>query len=666
MVQDIINIHNVTNGGPKEIMKSINGSMQTPKCLSQIYGVGASQVLLNIGIRKQVIYANRIRTYCNCSKDLTSKRVRKLEAIHNISTNNTNFNFKRVYNLILLEDLFITAYKNLKSKKGVITPGIDKITPDGLRIDFIQNIIKDLSNETFQFTPARRIYIPKPNEGLHPLSIPSFKDKLVQEVIHIILESIYEPRFLSYSHGFQKGKRCHTALKDVRVIFTGVKWLIKRDIEKCFDAFNQHKLINIIGKRISDQRFINLIWKLFRAGYLEDFKTWTTSLTEVPQGGVISPILSNIYLHELDIYIINLINKFNKGIHRATNQEYSNYRSKYNYWKNKDENSAKIYLYLNKSTTSKNPKDIGYRRLRYIRYADDFIIGVIGRVKDAILIKEKVNLFLTNELLLSISSEKNKLVSASQDKIKFLGVNVRVPIYKEPSFSTYKRIRYGKAQLLTAKSSQGVVKLKVDIKSIILKLNSAGFCTKLGVPTPRFQLYAIRQNDIIIIYNKVCRGLKNYFSFTDNYSTLAFALQYILMNSCAKLLAAKLKLKTTKTVYKKFGKGLNSKGIIFEWFKSYSRNRIRFILNKFTSDCLYTLYKKKYINSDLLTPCVVCRSLDKIEIHHIKHVKNINKKLTPLVKDYTIINRKQVPLCASCHRKMHKGLYDSVKLGSNK
>lgn len=223
--QDIMNIHNATNGEPKEVVKLINGNAQAPKFLSQKYGVGALQVpLLGGGISGQAIYVPNSRSYCKCSEASTGlKGIKKLGSIYSIRTNKPDFIFKRVYNLILSEELFIVAYQNLKSKKGVITLGRDISTPDGFRIEKIRALIGSLRDETFQFRPARRIYIPKPNGKLRPLSIPSFNDKLVQEVIRLILEAIYEPTFTNTSHGFRKGKRCHTALKDVRVIFAGVK-----------------------------------------------------------------------------------------------------------------------------------------------------------------------------------------------------------------------------------------------------------------------------------------------------------------------------------------------------------------------------------------------------------------------------------------------------------
>jgi len=565
-----MNIHKVTNGEPKGIVKSIIGNMQVPKYLFQIYGVGAPQVLFSWkGISGQAIYFCNTRSYCKCREAMASKGVEKLQCIYQIRTSKPNFKFKRVYSIILLEDLYIVAYQNLKFKKIVITSGSDQVTPDKFNINSIQIIIERLRNETFQFWPVRRVKVPKRNGKFRSLSIPSFNDKVIQEVIRIILEAIFEPTFASYSHGFRKSKRCHTALKDVRDTFAGVKWLITRDIKNCFDCFNHHKLVAALEERISDQRFINLIWKFLRVGYIHDFKPIITSLRGVPQGGVVSPLLSNIYINKLDVFIARLIKEFNKGNCHVNDLEYTRYRALLNYWKNKDIEISKAYLYLSNSVTSKDLLNSKYRRLFYVRYADDFIIGVISSIQEAREIKYKVNKFLSTSLSLTTSSSKNELTSASTGRVKFLDIRVSVPIYKEPTFSTYKRTCYGKSLFIKAKSSQGVVKLKVDIKSIIRKLNSAGFCNKLGVPTPRFQLYIISHNDIILIYNRVFLGFKNYFTFRDNFRSIAFSVQYILIRSCAKLLAAKLKLDTTKAVYKKFGKNLNIRGPKFAWSKSY-------------------------------------------------------------------------------------------------
>lgn len=579
--QNIINVHDATNRGPKGVVKLINGNAQAPKFLSQKYGAGALQVPLPRGrISGQVIYTPNSRSYCKCSETHKSQKgIKKLESIHFIRTNKPNYVFKRIYNLMLSKELFIVAYQNVRYKKDVTTPDRHINTPNRLRIEKIQDLISSLRDETFQFQPTHRIHVPKRNGKPRPLPVPSFNDKLIQEVMRLILEAIYEPTFSNTSHGFRKGRRYYTALKDIRNTFPGVEWLMTRDIKKSFDSFNHHKIVSILRIRISDQRFTNLVWKLLRANYMEGFKINTASLRGMPQTSIVSQILSNIYLNELDKFINNLIIKFYKGKQHTPNREYSNSRTTYDYWKNRNTNPTRGCLYLNDSISARSPTNKNYRRLHYVRYADDFLIGLKGTIQEAKQIKEQVNSFLSSELLLNVSPNKNNLTRASKRKIKFLGVEVRVPISKKPALTTHAHTPAGKAQ-----SSQRAVKLKADIKNIINKLHSAGFCDKLGNPTPPFQLYHISHNDIILVYNKVLRKIKNHFRFADNFKKLTHTTQYILIRSCAKLLAAKLKMSTTKAVYKKYGKDLNKAGVKFNRFKSHKNNRVRSITNKQASN----------------------------------------------------------------------------------
>ena len=632
--QDIINILNVTNREPKGVVKSMSGNAQAPKSLTQRYGSGAPPWVWEK--REQTTYVSRPRPCSKCCQ-----KGRKLDTIYNIRTSKPDFIFKDVYSLIFSEDLFITAYINL-SIKWTRTAKTPIKNPNFLELLAIWKITLNLKDESFQFKPASQIDIPAPKNTPWSLFLPLSQDKLVQEVIRIILESIYEPTFPSYSHGFRENKSHHTALKHVRSTFTGAKWLITRSIEKCFNSFDHHKIVDILKKRISDQRFINLIWKLLRAGYINNFKTSPTSLRRLPEGGVVSPILSNIYLQELDLYIDKLMKEFYKGKHRATNHKYSNIRAKYNYWKKKDIKLSNKFLSLRNSVPSKNPIDKNYRRLLYVRHSNNFIIGLISSAKEAQEVKEKVDNFISSKLLLDSSSIINEPVRARKSRVIFLQINIRVPIYKNTSFSTYTRTRSGKPQLIKAKTPSNSVKLKADIRNIIKKLHSAGFCNKLGVPSPHLHLYAISHDDIILIYNRVFLGLKRHFRFTDNFRYLSSKIQHILIRSCAKLLAAKLKLKTTKAVYKKFSKDLNSNGVKFAWQKSHTP----LTLNKHT-DCIYIAYIKNHA-LDLLTPCAVCGSLKKIKVHHIKHFKKTNKTLKPFLSHYKNIGYKRVPLCGWC------------------
>src|SRR5438552_1800922 len=201
-------------------------------------------------------------------------------------------------------DLYIIAYERIKSAPGNLTPGSDGNTIDGFSVETIQAIIQEMRNEQFQFKPVRTVYIPKTNGKMRKLGIPSTRDKVVQEVIRMILEAIddspYGAYFQKTSHGFRPNHSCHSALQEIRNTWTGTNWLLEGDIQACFDELDHGTLVTLLRKKIKDERFINLIWKLLRAGYLSLQEGRKDSLTGTPQGGLASPILANGYLHELD------------------------------------------------------------------------------------------------------------------------------------------------------------------------------------------------------------------------------------------------------------------------------------------------------------------------------------------------------------------------------
>lgn len=228
---------------------------------------------------------------------------------------NKDYEFHRIYRIICNPDMFIKAYCNIYNNKGSSTSGIDNRTADNFNEDLIDEIINSLKDESYQVKPVKRIYIPKKNGKTRPLGIPNFQDRLVQEVCRMVLESIYEPIFSENSHGFRPNRSCHTALKQIKNTFRGANWFIEGDIKGCFDNIDHRCLINILQKRIKDERFIRLIWKFLKAGYMENWK-YNNTHSGTPQGGILSPILANIYLSELDNYIDKIksnITKDNKG-----------------------------------------------------------------------------------------------------------------------------------------------------------------------------------------------------------------------------------------------------------------------------------------------------------------------------------------------------------------
>lgn len=270
-----------------------------------------------------------------------------LARIRKNSQNNPEEIFTRVYRYMLREDIYFAAYKNQYVNNGASTKGIDEDTVDGFSEKYICSIIDSLKNGTYSPKPTRRVYIPKSDGKMRPISVPTFKDKLVQEVMRMILESIYEPIFLDVSHGFRPDKSCHTALEQIKYKFTGVHWFVEGDIKGCFDNINHSKLVETVNKKIKDARFIQLLWKFLKAGYLENWKYYKT-FSGTPQGGIISPILANIYLHELDKYVEKMAEEFEKPRERATTPKYSIHQHKIRAVKNKlnrakeDEKSALI------------------------------------------------------------------------------------------------------------------------------------------------------------------------------------------------------------------------------------------------------------------------------------------------------------------------------------
>jgi group II intron reverse transcriptase/maturase len=231
---------------------------------------------------------------------LSSRTNRKLIGIRHCVSNGRQVRdlFKMI---VSCEDLWMQAYINIRANKGSMTVGIDKSTADGFSIELPKALIHQIKEGNFRFKPVRRVNIPKPNGKLRPLGIPTFRDKLVQEVCRMILEIIYEPLFSNCSHGFRPNRSCHTALRDVRK-WSGITWFIEYDIKGYFDNINHEILMKVLKKQIDDKRFLKLIREMLKCGYMEDWeyhKTYSGS----PQGGVISPILSNIYLHELDKFI---------------------------------------------------------------------------------------------------------------------------------------------------------------------------------------------------------------------------------------------------------------------------------------------------------------------------------------------------------------------------
>ena len=357
-----------------------------------------------------------------------------------------NGKFYGIYKLICDENILFGAYHNIKSNPGNMTPGSDNLTLDGISQKSISSIAQELKNETFQFKPSKREWIPKANGKMRPLGIPSPRDKIVQKAITMLLELIYDPTFSKYSHGFRPNRGCHTAMRQVSQ-WSGTQWAIEGDIKGFFDNVDHHILAELLQKKIGDQQFIDLYWKLVKAGYVEE-GIKRDSLLGVPQGGIVSPILSNIYLHEFDQFVEDLIGKYNSVAKDITkrNPEYDKLTRRIQYLRDKHpvltQRSKEVVEEINKLrklrrlVPSRLPNGT---RVRYVRYADDWVVGIYGPQTFAQEIKEMLDAFLTNELKLELSQEKTKITDLLKDKGKFLGFYLRIYKPKESKFTTYIR-----------------------------------------------------------------------------------------------------------------------------------------------------------------------------------------------------------------------------------
>ena len=408
--------------------------------------------------------------------------------------------YDRIYRNLFNEDFFLRAYQKIHAKQGNMTPGTDGTTIDGFSRKQISQLIELLKWERYQPKPVRRTYIPKKNGKMRPLGIPAFADKLVQEVVRQILEAIYEPIFSDNSHGFRPNRSCHTALYQIKSTCRGTNWVIEGDITGCFDHIDHEILLKILLKKIDDGRFLELIWKFLKAGYLE-FNQKYNSLLGTPQGGIISPILANIYLHEFDKFMEGISAEYTKGKQRRPYREYQILQYKRNRAKKKgNQEQADEYLRQMQNIPALDPMDKNYQRVKYVRYADDFVVFIIGSEATANEIKERIAGFMQKELHLELSREKTKITNLSDKRVRFLGYEITKS--QENTKQVVDSIGRKK------RSVNGTIQLVVPGDVIREKLKPF---IKKGKPYQVGARVNLPVIEIISQYNAEIRGLYNYY-----------------------------------------------------------------------------------------------------------------------------------------------------------
>jgi group II intron reverse transcriptase/maturase len=557
-----------------------------------------------------------------------------------------------------------------------MTKGSDSQTIDGMSLKRIENLIDALKNETYQPKPARRTYIPKKNGKMRPLGIPSFNDKLVQEVLRMMLGAIYEGSFENTSHGFRPKRSCHTALIQVQKNFTAAKWFIEGDIEGFFDNISHDVLIGILRERIADDRFIRLMWKFLKAGYIEDW-TFHKTYSGTPQGGIISPILANIYLDKLDKYMKEYAEKFDKGEKRAMNLEYKRHSGKM-WWlgtklkQTEDKETRRELIDAIKQhqrnrmhLPSVDEMDEGYRRIKYVRYADDFIIGVIGCKTDCEAIKEDIKNFLYERLKLSLSEEKT-LITHGNKKAKFLGYEIYVRPFSDKALRGQKSgvliKAYGKKVVLEVPMSTMRDKLLYYEAMMIQQFEGKARWKS----TSRTKLIHLDDLEILDAYNREIRGFANYFSIANNSSHLN-SFKYIMQYSMYKTFARKYSTTARKIIAKyRINKDF---AVTYEDKKGRKKTRVFFngsFKRKITAmDASCDVVANTIFNTTVSSliqrlqagKCELCGAEGNIEVHHVKRLKDLQGK-KPWEIQMIGRQRKTLAVCIPCHNKIHDGKLD--------
>jgi group II intron reverse transcriptase/maturase len=568
-----------------------------------------------------------------------------------------------LYRQMFNPQLYLLAYGRIYANKGAMTPGATQETVDGMSMAKIGRIIEAMRHERYRFDPVRRAYIPKKSGKLRPLGLPTWSDKLVAEVVRLLLEAYYEPTFSDHSHGFRPGRGCHSALREVANTWTGTTWFIEGDLADCFGSFDHEVMLQILGEKVHDHRFLRLVRNMCQAGYLEDW-TWGATLSGVPQGGVASPVLSNIYLHKLDVFVETvLIPEYTRGRLRAHNPEYRKVQRAIGKARKQGDRAAVRSLYKRlHSLPSQDPSDPGYRRLRYCRYADDTLLGFVGPNVEAEAIKQRLSVFLREELKLELSSAKTLITHARSQRARFLGYEIRV------AGSDRRTRRPSDTDRRNRRSLNGTIKLHVPATVINAKV---ALYLSRGKPACRNSMVNEADYSIVDRFGAEYRGFVQYYLLACDVQRL-HRLCWVMETSMLKTLAGKhhstvhkmaaryrAKIDTPhgpRTCFEASLVRLGKKPLVARFGGiPLKRQKTAFLTDRLLTGPIYT--KKELIKRLLAGRCELCGQADVIEVHHVRKLADLNRLgqlQPPWAQVMTKRRRKSLVVCDDCHGLIHR------------
>jgi group II intron reverse transcriptase/maturase len=566
---------------------------------------------------------------------------------------------ERLYRQLFNPQLFLLAYGRVAANTGAMTPGVTRETVDGMSLAKIGAIIDALRAERYRWRPAKRVYIPKKNGKLRPLGLPTWSDKLVAEVVRLLLEAYYEPQFSDRSHGFRPGRGCHTALSEVVEVWKGTHWFIEGDISDCFGSLDHQVMVSILAERIHDGRFLRLISQMLKAGYLEDWR-WHATLSGAPQGGVASPILSNLYLDRLDQFVEQqLLPAYNRGRRRRPNPayqtvEYQIQRAR----RHGDRQALRALVQQRRRLPSQDPNDPDYRRLRYVRYADDWLLGFAGPKHEAEQIKSKVQAFLREELKLELSGTKTLITHATSQAARFLG-------YEITAQHADTKITRGR------RAVNGAIGLFVPTD--VIRQRCALYLRE-GHPAQRGALLHDDDFTIVATYQAEYRGLVQHYLLAQDVFRLG-KLQWVMETSLLKTLAGKHRTTVTKmartyktTIETPNGprhclqvtiKREEGRTPLVARFGGIPLKRHRTAVLSDRSPVMASTRRNELIHRLLVECCQLCQSRENLQVHHIRKLADLDRPGRPerpaWIRLMAMRRRKTLVVCQSCHEDIHAG-----------
>lgn len=566
---------------------------------------------------------------------------------------------ERIYRLLFNRNLYLLAYGKIASNAGAMTPGATPETVDGMAVAKIDAIIEALRSERYRWTPVRRVYIEKQHsKKKRPLGLPTWSDKLLQEVLRLILDAYYDPQFSDHSHGFRHGRGCHTALREVYRAWPGTAWFIELDVAQFFDRLDHDVLVKILAERICDGRFLQLITNLLKAGYLEHWR-FNSTLSGVPQGGIVSPVLSNVYLDRLDQFAEKiLLPMYTRGDRRQPNPTYQRLIHRATYLRRTNRRSeARLVRRQAQRLPSVDPDDPGYRRLRYIRYADDVLLGFNGPRVEAEAIKQDLGLFLRETLKLELSEAKTLLTHARTGAARFLGYEITVLAVDEA------RDRHDRRVL------NGQIGLRVPADVIRAKCRPY---FRHGKPGAWAECLHDAPFSIVTQFAQAYRGVAAYYQMAFNRHRLD-VLRYAMERSLVRTLGHKLQLSNPQ-VYKRFGATAQTrlgprkilevrveregrKPLLAQWGGISLQWHIDAVLDDRSPHAWNA--RTEVLQRLLADTCELCGSQNRVQVHHVRHLKDLQRhrgrSVSAWVEKMAARHRKTLVVCHDCHVAIHAG-----------